>query len=76
MTHDTAALRRFLLDRHTDISGCSGTGVVAEGVTFSDGTTVVHWLREPYGTSVYRSFEDVRRLHGHGGCTAVVLVDG
>ena len=31
-------MRNFNLIRHIDVSGLSGTGVVAEGVVFSDGT--------------------------------------
>ena len=38
-------MRTFELHRDTDVSGVSGTGVVAEGVEFADGTTVVRWLR-------------------------------
>jgi len=42
-------MRRFLLVRDCDPSGVSGTGIVAEGVQFSDGTAVMHWLRAPFG---------------------------
>lgn len=41
--------QRFRLVRHEDVSGVSGTGVVAEGVLFSSGKAVLSWCSE-YGT--------------------------
>jgi hypothetical protein len=43
--------RRFELHRDTDITGVSGTGVVAEGVAFSDGVVALRW-RSAWPTSV------------------------
>lgn len=73
-------MRVFHLVRHVDISGISGTGVVAEGVEFTDGTTVLRWL--PVGTSrpehvrpttvVHDSVDSVLGLHGHAGATEIV----
>jgi hypothetical protein len=34
-------MRLFLLIRNEDVSGVSGTGIVAEGVEFSDGTVAM-----------------------------------
>lgn len=34
-------MRRFELHREEDVSGVSGTGVVAEGVAFSDGRVLM-----------------------------------
>ena len=36
--------RRFELHRDDDVSGVSGTGVVAEGVLFSSGRVALEWL--------------------------------
>lgn len=69
-------LRRFLLVRESDPSGVSGTGIVAEGVEFSDGMAVLRWLREPYGLNVYLSVEDLLAVHGHGGKTWMHWIDG
>jgi len=33
--------RRFYLDRRTDVSGVSGTGIVAHGVVWPDGTVTI-----------------------------------
>jgi hypothetical protein len=72
-------VRAFNLVRNTDVTGISGTGVVAEGVEFSDGTTVLRWL--PAGTArpdhvrpttvIHDSIESVIGLHGHDGATRV-----
>lgn len=36
-------MRRFVFQRNEDVSGTSGTGIVAEGVQFTDGTVAVRW---------------------------------
>jgi hypothetical protein len=70
--------RPFELHRDTDVSGVSGTGVVAEGVAFSDGTVALRWLSD-WPTSVVfhdRGVEAVEAIHGHGGATRIVWADG
>lgn len=68
-------LRRFLLVRDHDISGVSGTGVVAEGVCFSDGTAAVRWRGEKQSTVVWNSIDDAIAIHGHGGATRIEWLD-
>ena len=69
-------MRRFELHRDTDVSGVSGTGTVAEGVAFTDGTTVVRWVvGEHRSTVVWPSVESVVAIHGHNGATRLVWVD-
>jgi hypothetical protein len=71
-------LRAFHLVRDTDLTGVSGTGVVAEGVAFSDGTVALRWL-SAWPTSVVfhdRGIEAVEAVHGHGGATRIVWQDG
>lgn len=73
-------MRMFTLHRHTDVTGVSGTGVVAEGVQFSDGTVALRWL--PAGTTrpdkvrpttvMHDDIDSVEALHGHDGATIVV----
>jgi hypothetical protein len=68
--------RRFELHRDTDITGVSGTGVVCEGVAFTDGTAVVRWLGEWSSTVIHdRGVEAVEHVHGHGGATRLVWLD-
>lgn len=68
-------MRRFYFDRQTDVSGTSGTGAVVEGVVFSDGTVVVHWLTKLSSISVYKSIEECIAIHGHDGGTSLSWVD-
>lgn len=68
-------MRRFYLLRHVDVSGVSGVGRVADGVTFTDGTTVVRWGGDRSSTVVWESIDDVLAISGHGGATELVWVD-
>lgn len=72
MTGATDGARRFRLERDVDVSGVSGAGVVADGVVFSDGVTVVRWRGARRSTVVWDSLDDVEAIHGHGGATRVV----
>lgn len=70
-------MRTFRLVRTVDVSGVSGTGDVAEGVEFSDGTVALRWLSQ-WPTSVVfhdRGIEAVEAIHGHGGATRIVYDD-
>jgi hypothetical protein len=69
-------VRRFYLDRQTDVSGTSGTGAVVEGVEFSDGSCAVRWRTTPHSSlCIYRSIEAVVYIHGHDGSTNLHWVD-
>lgn len=67
-------MKLFQLHRTEDISGISGTGTVAEGVQFTDGTVAVRWLNKDIRptTVIHDDIESVITLHGHGGATQVV----
>lgn len=44
-------MRTFELERQSDETGVSGTGVVVEGVAFTTGVVVAHWLTPaPWGS--------------------------
>ena len=66
-------IRTFYLDRPIDVSGVSGTGVVAHGVVFDDGTTVIRWHGEHRSTVVWPTLEDAQAIHGHHGTQFVWL---
>lgn len=70
--------RSFILVRETDPTGISGTGPVAEGVEFSDGTVALRWMGK-WPTSVVfheRGIEAVNTVHGHNGDTKIVWALG
>jgi hypothetical protein len=70
------APRRFVLRRHTDVSGISGLGDVADGVLWPDGTAAVRWRGEHPSTVHWdRGRVSVEMIHGHQGATEVVFVD-
>lgn len=64
-------MRTFKTVRTHDVSGVSGTGVVTEGVQFTDGTVVLKWLTSTSSTAFYNSIEDVIAIHGHDGSTTI-----
>lgn len=64
--------RSFTLRRDVDHTGVSGTGTVADGVEFPDGTVAVRWRGEHVSTVVWASLADALHVHGHGGATHVV----
>ena len=62
----------FHLTRTTDVSGVSGTGVVAEGTEFSDGTVALRWVvGEHRSTVVWPNIAAVEAVHGHNGATTI-----
>lgn len=75
-------MKRFLLVRSEDISGVSGTGVVAEGVEFHDGQCVLSWLGRfhtievvPTIEAVVPPIEAIETIHGHEGRTRIQWLD-
>lgn len=75
-------MKRFVLQREHDATGVSGTGRVAEGLVFSDGTVVMRWCVEgrPRSTVTYDSIESLLNIHDHkdtkhAGGTSVVFLD-
>lgn len=67
--------RRFQLHRDTDSSGVSGTGVIAEGVQFSNNECAILWLTKRSSIGIYTNISDIQHIHGHGGNTRIVWID-
>ncbi|NOL39089.1 hypothetical protein HPO96_02400 [Kribbella sandramycini] len=67
--------RVFELVRYRDPSGVSGTGVVAEGCEFSDGSVALRWRGDNPATAVWPGLEAVLAVHGHQGATEVRWLD-
>ena len=68
-------MRRFTLVRTEDVSGTSGLGIVAEGVEFSNGTAVLHWLSQLESIEMCANIHVVEQIHGHGGRTVIHWTD-
>ncbi|GAA1583118.1 hypothetical protein GCM10009789_41140 [Kribbella sancticallisti] len=63
--------RTFELVRYRDLSGVSGTGVVAEGCVFTDGSVALRWRGNNPATAVWPDLDSVLAVHGHEGATEV-----
>lgn len=74
-TSKYVTLNRFVLIRSEDVSGTSGTGIVAEGIEFSNGQIVTHWLSQLDSINVYANRKVLDQLHGHNGKTKVQWLD-
>lgn len=70
-----SSMRRFALVRYDDETGVSGTGQVAEGVEFTNGSCSMSWLTEATSVAVYPNIKELERIHGHGGKTKVEWID-
>lgn len=68
-------MRRFRMDRTEDATGVSGTGCVAQGVVFDDGTVVLRWLTKFRSTAVYATLEEAEAIHLHGGASVFRFED-
>lgn len=67
--------RRFHLVREEDVSGTSGTGIVAEGCLFSTGKTVIAWTTRYTSVAMYDSLAELEAIHGHQGKTTITWID-
>lgn len=58
-------MRGFSIERKADTSGVSGTGIVLEGVVFSTGAVVAHWLTPaPKGSlNTFDSWDQFAAIH-------------
>ena len=65
MNRAPEGMRRFVMERDRDVSGVSGTGTVLEGVLFSTGVVVIHWLTPPPrgSISVFDSLDQFLSIH-------------
>jgi len=58
--------------RDQDVSGFSGTGVVAEGVEFGDGRVVMRWVtRDVHSIVLHASIDELLKVHGHNGASHI-----
>lgn len=67
----------FVLRRHQDVTGVSGTGIVADGVLFpaaGKSKAVLRWRGERGSTVVWDNLHHAREVHGHDGATVIELV--
>lgn len=66
---------RFHILRDVDVTGASGTGHVADGVVWPDGTVTIRWRGPMPSTVNWECLEYAEAIHGHGGATRFVFDD-
>lgn len=64
-------MTKFWLQRDEDISGTSGTGIVAEGIIFKNGKCVLSWLTDISSICIYNDIKQLEKIHGHEGRTKI-----
>lgn len=64
--------RMFELYRHRDISGVSGTGTVAWGTQWPDGTASLRWTGAYPAFANWPDIESMLAVHGHQGATELI----
>ena len=57
--------RNVPIDTHNEDQRGSPSEVQYEGVIFSDGSCAIRWRTAVKSTSVWASFDDLLRIHGH-----------
>lgn len=67
--------RRFHLQRTVDVTGASGTGRVADGVQWPDGTVSIRWRGDRPSIVFWGNIENAEHVHGHGGASRIVWDD-
>lgn len=76
MTKQVRRFRRFHLIRNEDVSGVSGTGVIAEGCRFSTGKVALVWTaQDSTSMSIFDSTAEMIHVHGHDGRTVIHWID-
>lgn len=65
-------MKQFWLKRSKDVSGTSGTGIVAEGIVFENGKCALNWLTPTSSIGIYDNIEVLEKIHGHEGKTLVI----
>jgi hypothetical protein len=68
--------RAFVLARAVDHTGASGTGIVADGILWPDGTVSIRWRGPRPSIVFWGSLADAEAVHGHEGSTRFVWESG
>lgn len=64
-------MKIFRLNRHEDVHGNSGTGVVAIGVIYPNGKVSMSWRTDLATVVIADSITVIEQLHGHNGKTEI-----
>lgn len=73
MEETDIAFQPFAMYREEDVTGVSGTGVVAVGMVLPSGRVVLEWIVNVASIGLYGSLQEVEQVHGHDGKTLCQL---
>ncbi len=68
-------IKVFRLNRLKDVSGVSGTGIVAYGTEYPNGKVTLCWNTKFSSVAVYDSMQDVIEIHCHGDSSMIEVVN-
>jgi hypothetical protein len=69
-------IKNFYLLRKKDIHGVSGCGIVAVGsIMPKTGHAILEWQSETPSVNFYENIRHLKKVHGHGGLTQVIMGD-
>lgn len=69
-------VKPFYLLRKEDVSGVSGTGVVAMGAIYPSGQVYLEWIASNHVSwGIFNNIDELIQLHGHEGKTQVIMGD-
>lgn len=68
-------IKPFYLMRHQDLSGLSGTGIIAIGVVYPNGKAHMQWVSYKTSFEMHDSVENLIDIHSHGGATELLWGD-
>lgn len=68
-------LKQFYLNRKEDVSGVSGTGIIAQGVIFPSGKVVMEWATSYGSIAIYENINEIQVLHANKGKTELIYIN-
>jgi len=69
-------VKPFYLLRHVDLTGTSGTGIVAMGAIFPSGQVFLEWVASNHVSwNMFDNVDDLMLIHGHDGNSEIVFGD-
>lgn len=67
-------VKPFYLLRHVDLTGTSGTGIVAMGAVMPSGQVFMEWVASNHVSwNMFDNIEDVNKINGHDGNTEIIF---
>lgn len=63
----------FYLYRTSDVSGVSGTGIIAMGAIMPSGKALLEWLGKFKTETIFDNIDQLHQIHSHEGKTQIII---